>query len=502
MTTLSHSNVRVMPGGLNRRLREVYWQLDGLMGPKQVLVHKRSLSNLLSAIMERVFYEKQTMLPPAVPTAGYIDIALSQFKRLLLKHRKPATPMTIKQFVESYVGRKRRIYEAAARTYIRDGVQQRDSVLKIFVKFEKILETGERVVPRLISPRSPVYNVGLGLYIKPLEYRIYHRIQKVFEGIFEVETPVIAKGFNAEQTAAIICRKFDRFTRPNVIGLDASRFDQHVCLEMLQWEHSIYERYYPGEWELSRLLKMQLHNTGIGDTPEGTVHMRIDGTRATGDMNTALGNCLISAAMIFSYAALCGIMKFDCFLNGDDVICFMEEECTSAFVAGLPKFYMDLGFRMKVESPVRIMENIEFCQNHPIFDGKGWVMVRKFPDCISKDSTIIHHVFAGDGWKDYLASVGECGLSLCGGIPILEAYYQKLASMGTSRRQYLEFISSGFLQMTRGMNRSCGITAESRNSFDIAYNISPDLQVALENRIRTWTTGTEFTFCDPGSLDM
>lgn len=499
MTSLKHPDVRVTLDAL-KEPRCTYWQLDGLMGSKQVLVHTKSLGNLTSALMERVFYEKQTKLPPALPRAGYIRRTLSEFRSSFLVNRSPATPMHPLKYALSYQARKRRIYEKAALDYIRHGVDQRDSELKVFVKYEKILETGERVVPRMISPRSPKYNVALGCYLKPLEYKIYHRCQKMFEKSFGGETPVVAKGFNAEQTAHLLHEKFERFSHPVVIGLDASRFDQHVCVDMLKYEHSFYTAYYQREKELSKLLKMQLHNKGIGVTPDGVLRYTVQGTRASGDVNTALGNCLISVACLWSFLRKVGITKADAFVNGDDVVLFLEREDVGK-VAELPKYYLDLGFRMKVETPVEVFEGIEFCQTHPVFDGQKWVMVRNFPDCISKDSTIIHPVFAGDGAADYLSSVGACGISLCGGIPVLQEYYEKLHSLGKPRDTLNEFISSGFKMMAKGMAREhVSISQAARESFDRAFGCSPEEQIALEARVRAWRWGDTMSYSEPRPL--
>lgn len=499
MTILKHPDVRVSPDGL-KEPRNVYWQLDGLMGSRQVLVHAKSLGNLKAALMERLFYEKQTMLPPILPDKGYIRKCLKAFRTALIAHRSPATAVHPLKYPECYSSRKRRVYEKAAREYLQNGVQTRDAEFRSFVKFEKVMNTGERIVPRLINPRSPVYNVALGCYLRPLEHKIYHRSAKMFME-FGSETPVVAKGFNAEQTAELLLSKFERFHHPVVIGLDASRFDQHVCEEMLQWEHSIYKAYYPRERELSQLLHMQLHNRGVGVTPDGVLRYSIIGTRASGDVNTALGNCLISAAILHTYLKTAGIRVADAFINGDDVVVFMEREDASRFIDGVPEFYMKLGFRMKVEAPVSEFEHIEFCQTHPVFDGSKWVMVRNFPDCISKDSTIIHPVFAGDGAADYLASVGSCGLSLCGGIPILQEYYVKLQSLGSSRDSFSEFISTGFRMMARGMKRTAqSITPAARESFERAFGISPEEQVAMESKIHAWHWGVGLSYQEPAQL--
>jgi hypothetical protein len=74
------------------------------------------------------------------------------------------------------------------------------------------------------------------------------------------------------------------------VGLDASRFDQHVSHAALKWEHSVYNSWFKDK-EFARAISMQLINEGTGYTDEGKIKVEVEGCRMSGDMNTSAGNC-------------------------------------------------------------------------------------------------------------------------------------------------------------------------------------------------------------------
>jgi len=112
----------------------------------------------------------------------------------------------------------------------------------VFVKYEKTdRTTKEDPVPRVISPRDPKYNIQLGRYLKPIEERIFKALGKMFGH------PTVMKGMDTDRTASVLHEKWDHFNNPVAIGLDASRFDQHVSLEALKFEHSVYAACFRGK---------------------------------------------------------------------------------------------------------------------------------------------------------------------------------------------------------------------------------------------------------------
>lgn len=101
----------------------------------------------------------------------------------------------------------------------------------------------------------------------------------------------------------------------------------------------------------------------------------------SGDMNTALGNVLIMCMLIKAYMDTKGI-KYRFVDNGDDAVVILEKK-HQHLMNDLPKWFLEMGFNMKVEQPVYEMEHIEYCQCHPVqLDVGEYTMVRNFPSCI------------------------------------------------------------------------------------------------------------------------
>lgn len=84
---------------------------------------------------------------------------------------------------------------------------------------------------------------------------------------------VVAKGLTIDETGRLIARKWLGFARPVAVGIDASRFDQHVSAQALEWEHSIYNSIFQSD-ELAMLLKWQINNVGFARCKNGCIKYR------------------------------------------------------------------------------------------------------------------------------------------------------------------------------------------------------------------------------------
>lgn len=452
-------------------------------------VHNSNIVNLERGVLERVFYVQRdgVFVAPPRPAPGAFASKLHQFKTLLCRRLPPTTPLRYEAFPTLYWGRKRTIYTNAVASLYREDVNATDAVIKCFVKAEKINFSAKKdPAPRIISPRNPRYNVALGCYLKPVEHVLYDCIGDVFG------SPTITKGLNVHQVADLIHIKWRRFHNPVAVGLDASRFDQHVSREALQWEHSIYNSWYNQDTKLKWLLQLQLRNKCRGYTNDGKLKYTTDGTRMSGDMNTAMGNCLIMCGLVYAFAREMQI-PIELVNNGDDCVVIMPGIHLKKFNSELPAWFVTMGFTMKVEKPVRVMEQIEFCQMHPIWDGKRWVMVRNPAVAIGKDSISIKPLNSEKLYRKWLGAVGEGGLSLTGGIPVMQEFYCCLEQQsGGLRLRNDPTMDTGWWHLTRGMARKySNITPEARVSFYLAFNVTPDAQVAIEEYYRktkpTWT---------------
>lgn len=456
-----------------RRLHVV----QGISGTSRTLkINDPDIDTLACALLERVYYHEKdgVFSAPRVPEESHVFSTLRRFRGKLLARLDAATPVSPEEFSEMYRGRKFKIYQRAALEYMTIGVRRSDAVSDAFVKCEKV---PHNKAPRCIQPRKVVYNVGVGRFLKPLEHIIYKAIQSVYGSA----TPVVVKGFNAVQTAEILLAKAERFKRPIFVGLDASRFDQHVSTAMLRWEHSIYNAVFRSK-ELRRLLGWQLKNRGRGFCDDGVLRYRCDGRRLSGDMNTALGNCLIMCAMVYAYAEERGI-EIDLANNGDDCVVFMEAEDEQRFAAGLHGWFDELGFVMTVEPTVHEYEKIEFCQQHPIRTGNGVVMCRNLDKSREKDTMILNDVSTETAYRKWLKAVGDCGLAIASGVPVFQEMYSCYSRFGLDGKvqESVQF-QSGFLFMGKGLHpRITPVTEEARYSFYLAFGVSPDEQRELEN---------------------
>lgn len=452
-----------------------YFQVVGLSPPNHYLVHNSSINNLVRGVLTRVFYVKGQETPQ--PPEGIYRLRLGYFAKLLWKRFPSTTPVTRQDFVGFYRGRKATIYQQAVDSLATSSVSHRDARIKAFVKAEFINSDDKPDPdPRVISPRDPRYNVEVGRYLRPVEHQIYGAIASIFG------SPTVLKGFNSQQTGAVISDKWSKFRNPAAIGLDASRFDQHVSKQALKWEHSIYNGMFHSP-ELARLLRWQLINQVTGNCRDGRLKYKTNGCRMSGDMNTALGNCLIMCALVHAYAKHVGVV-IELINNGDDCVVFLERGSISVFNDGLSEWFLEMGFNMKVESPVFDIEKIEFCQTHPVNVDGTWLMVRNFPKGLAKDCLSLKDLSSPAICRAWLMAVGEGGLSLTGGVPVYQEFYcafSRSAHAIRARHTTIE-LEGGLYWMSRGMERRFRAVSDStRYSFWLAFGVTPEAQIALED---------------------
>lgn len=437
-------------------------------------------TNVITALRERVFFHivQGVVSAPHVPQGDVVRNTLLGFYNRLHRAAFVSIPVPVREFPACYSGSRRALYERAAEKVEERGWSKGWSVLKTFIKHEKIEAVpGKRLVPRVIQPRAPEFNVVVGRYLRHLEHPIYRIIDGICGG------PTVMKGYNAFEVGSHAAAAWGEFVRPVAIGLDASRFDQHVSRPILEWEHSVYSMFYRGEdrSELARALRCQLVNTGFAATPDGTYKYRREGCRASGDMNTALGNCLVMCAMVYAYMQFIHVRKWRLLNNGDDCVVIVEAGNLPKF-ASLPTFFGRLGFVMTIEEPVYELEQVEFCQTHPVWDGTAWRMVRNVRTAISKDSTMLQGFRDETEYARYRYVVAQGGLSLCCGIPMMQQYYTTFGRGGeVGRLRDQRILDSGFLRLAHGLEaKQLPITDEARVSFWRAFGFTPSEQIAWE----------------------
>jgi hypothetical protein len=452
------------------------------------------LDTVLRGVTERVFFVKgdNGFTRPPRPEPRVFEQRLATTATELAKFLPSTAPVNHGDFVAMYSGRKRAIYQSALDS-IRAGRTSvaEDAKLQVFVKYEKTDRTTKAdPVPRIISPRNPRFNIRVGRYLKPLEHKLFDSLADLFG-----HTTVI-KGYNATRSAQILREKWEMFRQPVAVGLDASRFDQHVSLDALRWEHQVYLKCFPQgkhKRRLAALLKLQEVNHCEGFVPDGRIRYTVEGTRMSGDMNTSLGNCLLMCSMVHAFGRDTGV-DIQLANNGDDCVVFMERSDLERFMAPLSGWFLSMGFNMTVEAPVYDFCELEFCQTKPIFDGREWIMCRNISTAIVKDSVMLKNWDGADQYKGWLDAVGTGGMALAGQIPIFQELYQLYRRSGAKRKIPMELLPWSFRSLGEGVNRQYGVVhPECRSSFYFAFGVTPDEQECLERHYRSMRLGSELT---------
>lgn len=463
----------------SRYRRGVYFRAVHRLGSTPVHPFAKNVDNLLSGFKERVFYidSKGTPRPECQRRhTELLPLALALHAHLPHFHR-----VTSREFVAARTGAKRAMYERALESMRLKRPSLGDMAqLKFFTKFESTLWRKPQV-PRIISPRSPEFNILLGRYTQPLEEHVYYALQQWFCSA----CPVVAKGLTQQAKAEAIVEKL----RPGwcAVGLDASRFDQCIQADLLKAEHSFYKMVYPNDRLLGALLREQLHNRGYGLCPDGMVRADIGAMRCSGDQNTSLGNILIMCFLIRLFCEENGVFSYDVLDDGDDLLLFLPAT-SLPLLEGLTQWYLNWGLRMKVEPPAYYPEQVEFCQSKPVKLDDGWTLIRQPSKALNTDYAC---GATAARWEDYLVhirSVGLCGLSMAAGCPIYDRFYSWGVANGKTGK-WSDAMSRGIkrqavIQQRAGHNAfSKPVSLEARVSFHRAFGIAPEVQMLVEEHI-------------------
>jgi len=481
---------------VNRHAKEVakprkLYSIKELSPNLDLGVNNRDIGTLECALLTRMYYCKvgENFVAPPLVDKDLFASRLSCFKKQLLKRTVRTTPYTYQETVGTYTGRRHTIYANAYKQLTQLGLSRRDACSIAFVKMELV---NPEKAPRCIQPRSPVYNLSLGRYIKAAEHKIYDGIRRVYG-----DGPTVMKGFNVSQIGEIARGKWRSFRKPVAVGLDATKFDMHVSPAALAWEHSIYLDMYSQDKKLAGLLAWQMANRGAGYCADGKLKYSVTGKRFSGDMNTGLGNCILMSAMVHAYAESRGV-GVKLMNNGDDCVVMMEDEDLDRFNLGLDEWFLDMGFRMVAEEPVYELHKIEFCRMHPIELGEECRMVRNITVSLRKDSMSVHNLSNAATREKWCTAVGTGGLNLTGGVPVVQNFYkcyQRIGCMRMSKFTDDPTFATGMKLMSRGMNELYKEPdAWARVQIFEAWGITPDEQLALEEYYDGWSFSDDISY--------
>lgn len=162
----------------------------------------------------------------------------------------------------------------------------------------------------------------------------------------------------------------------------------------------------------------------------------------------------------------------------------IERGDENKFREGLVPYYTSLGFTMKVEPTVDVLERLEFCQTRPVNVNGQYRMIRNLHQSMAKDLHSLQDLQSDMAASQWLDAVGKGGRVMNDGVPVLKAFFKqfpvgKTASTNSDLSVHLQdAFAYKFNREAKFMDAPC--SPETRYSFWLAFGLTPDEQVALE----------------------
>lgn len=411
--------------------------------------------------------------------------------------RSEVHKLSAEAFIASRPGRVRRLYQLAADSKQLESRGLRDMAkLKGFLKSEKSTHSFPHLSgpvkpgrPRGIQPRGPAFNMVLGPYTVPVEAVVFKDIDREFMPEFGGRVlRGVLKGLAPSDQAAEMRRHWDYHGgdgRAAFRSLDMSSFDATVDDVDLKLDHEVTQAYFPGDRTLKRAHSMQFRNQMRAVLRDGVVRTNLGPMRMSGDMNTSLGNCIISFAMAWEIFSPLGCTVI---VNGDDVGVFGPRDVIEG-LGGIEESYLAYGKLAVAEPVVDTFELCEFCQTRPVWDGERWIATRHWDKAMDNDYSGMYRLADWRYYLSHLHAVSSCGMAVASGIPILQTLYEWGQRNGVRNPRYKhaeELRDTGLYRAAMaegGWRRARPVKWEARVSFHRAFGITPAMQEAIEQTI-------------------
>jgi hypothetical protein len=325
--------------------------------------------------------------------------------------------------------------------------------------------------------------------LKHVEHKVFEAIDKVFDSTGCHRT--VAKGMNMAERGEAISKMWKSFHKPVAIGLDASRFDQHINTCLLEIEHKVYKKVCgrsPDLLPLSELLRAQIFNKGEYKGLDGVLKYLVEGNRMSGDMNTSLGNVIIMCCLIYIYLTEKGLRNSAMLLNdGDDCVLIMDSRNVGKFRKGLEEWFLRFGITMQYDGVYHSLETVEFCQSRPVCVNGSYVLVPRPSKRLYADLFTTKPINSRKIHEKLLGAKAACGAAMSAGVPVFQEYY---AWMCRSARPWRPEEGSYYYhyrqELSNGMSHNrVEVDFSTRISFYFAFGITPAEQLVLEQYYRT-----------------
>lgn len=363
--------------------------------------------------------------------------------------------------VADYTGGKRRMYEAARQKVLGPKFLKQWSAVSMFVKPDKYAagEIADKA-PRAIQFRTPMYNLMVASYLKPLEAEYYKYTD-------ECGLRVVAKGLNNLERAKNIVDAAGMFANPCYVLCDHSKFDSHVNEHHLKFLHKLYDHTFKSS-QLQRLLRYQINNRCYS---KGGIRYRVKATRMSGDYDTALGNTLLNHYLLdFVFNKV----KHHIFLDGDDSVIVLDK-------ADLKHIDFDLFSRLGMTTTYEVVNElteVEFCRSRLIDVHRIPRFARDARRALSNMGVTVANYPDERTWLRYFAGIGVGELAQSSGVPIIGAVALRLAQLSTKP------ILTPEMRFRGEFSHWVTVDDQVRQEYYQQWGISPTEQILLEQQIK------------------
>ncbi len=467
-----------------------FWELD---------VHEDCYHNQLRAIDGRVL----GVIPQMDQT--YVAFLMPIIETLSSRLRMMPS-VALEDAVSQFPAKRRKRYLAALETYLSTGLTKKDAIISSFVKMEKTCIEEKNGDPRMIQTRGNVFHLIFSQMSKPLE----HSLMTVTDPITGL--PMIAKGSNLDERARMLSILWRMRTSPVAISLDLSRWDMHVQVPLMEAVLKLYSNHTQDpliHWCMHNLLNNMCFTNQ-------RIKYKVVGGVMSGDMTTALGNCIAVIAIVLTFRALvysvvsegderlvstvrthpsttlAGIEMLEALMtvrrrklaedwltvydDGDDHVVIVDEENADIPKLLLPLWWRALGHSLKVEGVVDHLCQLEFCQHKPFIGERRQTMVPN-PYKVIPKSCLVTGKYLDDP-KPYLRTVYTARAMLHKDIPVLGPFFQNQAlKLGSGHM--LEAASAEFQHVNSSLHYLLNYAADKL--------CLPDKQeIAEEDRYLFW----------------
>lgn len=433
-------------------------------------VHEECANNELIAVRNRVVMDVPRPSPAMMQMLE--SVCEDMASKLRCKYQADMEN-TIKTFPQC----RRKLYSQQRTTWQDGSLLPKHTFIRSFVKCEKLQLMKKDVDPRLIQARSPYFNMILATWTKPIEKELYNL--KWVNGL-----RCITKGLNLDEKAQLLVSHWRTFQDPVGISCDLSRWDAHVSVEMIKIAHKFYQKLIPDSL-FQNLLENQIINKAR--TKNGVRYTTAGGVMS-GDMTTALGNCVLVIMCLRLLYEMTGI-QFAIVDDGDDHVLMCERKDYSQLTNMLPEFWRGLGHEMRVDGIAETINQVVFCQHKPMLLQGSWTMV---PD----PRKVLATAFSATGsmtrqpmLQKYMGTLWEARAILHRGVPLLGTLFENQATWNKERlsKKGTLFRTLESLGKDLKPRKNNLVTPEEIAQFAEMWEISVDRIRSLQEIRCSWT---------------